>query len=58
MKAVVYHGPGHKAWEKGDVPTVRQGRILGHEAVGTIEEVVDVLARFPSTDARSAARKG
>jgi alcohol dehydrogenase len=24
---------------KGDVPTVTQGRILGHEAVGTVEEV-------------------
>ena len=71
MRAVVYHGPGHKAWEevpdpeiigdgdaivrvdatticgtdlhilKGHVPAVRQGRILGHEAVGTIEEVGD-----------------
>jgi alcohol dehydrogenase len=69
MRAVVYHGPGHKAWEevpdpeiigdgdaivrvdavticgtdlhilKGDVPAVRPGRILGHEAVGTIEDV-------------------
>ena len=69
MKAVVYHGPGNKAWEdvpepeiidptdavvrvdavticgtdlhilKGDVPTVTDGRILGHEAVGTIEQV-------------------
>jgi alcohol dehydrogenase len=69
MRAVVYHGPGRKAWEevpdpeiigdgdaivrvdavticgtdlhilKGDVPAVHQGRILGHEAVGTIEEV-------------------
>lgn len=69
MKALVYHGPGKKAWEdvpkpvilddtdaivrvdsvticgtdlhilKGDVPTVEPGRILGHEAVGTIEEV-------------------
>jgi alcohol dehydrogenase len=26
---------------KGDVPAVRDGRILGHEAVGTIEEVGD-----------------
>ena len=24
---------------KGDVPTVTEGRILGHEAVGTVEEV-------------------
>ena len=69
MKAVVYHGPGNKAWEevakptikedtdaivrvdavticgtdlhilKGDVPAVTDGRILGHEAVGTVEEV-------------------
>jgi alcohol dehydrogenase len=69
MKAMVYHGPGNKAWEevpkpvilddtdaivrvdsvticgtdlhilKGDVPAVTDGRILGHEAVGTIEEV-------------------
>src|SRR4249920_2151523 len=69
MKAVVYHGPGRKAWEdapdptvvddtdaivrvdavticgtdlhilKGDVPAVTDGRILGHEAVGTVEAV-------------------
>jgi alcohol dehydrogenase len=26
---------------KGDVPAVREGRILGHEAVGTIQEVGD-----------------
>ena len=69
MRAVVYHGPGQKAWQevpdpeiiddsdaivqvdtaticgtdlhilKGDVPAVTDGRILGHEAVGTVEEV-------------------
>jgi alcohol dehydrogenase len=69
MKALVYHGPGHKAWDdapkpaivsdtdaivrvdaaticgtdlhilKGDVPAVAEGRILGHEAVGTVEAV-------------------
>ena len=69
MKALVYHGPGNKAWEdvpeptiqdptdaivkvettticgtdlhilKGDVPAVTDGRILGHEAVGTITGV-------------------
>jgi alcohol dehydrogenase len=69
MHALVYHGPGRKAWEevpkptlqddtdaivrvdavticgtdlhilKGDVPAVTDGRILGHEAVGTVEEV-------------------
>jgi alcohol dehydrogenase len=69
MKALVYHGPGQKAWEdapdpmiqsdtdvivrvdavticgtdlhilKGDVPAVTDGRILGHEAVGTVEAI-------------------
>ncbi len=69
MKALVYHGPGSKAWEdvpdpgvrqptdaivridttticgtdlhilKGDVPAVTDGRILGHEGVGTVVEV-------------------
>ena len=69
MKALVYHGPGKKAWEdvadpmigadtdaivrvdavticgtdlhilKGDVPEVTDGRILGHEAVGTVEAI-------------------
>jgi alcohol dehydrogenase len=69
MRALVYHGPGQKAWEevakpviiddtdaivrvdatticgtdlhilKGDVPAVTDGRILGHEAVGTVETV-------------------
>ncbi len=69
MRALVYHGPGHKAWEevpkpgiiadtdavvrvdavticgtdlhilKGDVPAVTDGRILGHEAVGTVEAI-------------------
>ena len=69
MRALVYHGPGSKAWEevakpvvqadtdaivrvdsvticgtdlhilKGDVPAVTDGRILGHEAVGTVDEV-------------------
>lgn len=66
MKALVYHGPGNKAWEevakptlmadtdaivrvdatticgtdvhilKGDMPIVNNGRILGHEAIGTV----------------------
>jgi alcohol dehydrogenase len=69
MKALVYHGPGQRAWGevsdptiqeptdaivridstticgtdlhilKGDVPEVRAGTILGHEAVGTIVDV-------------------
>jgi alcohol dehydrogenase len=68
MQALVYHGPGEKAWEtvpdptieaatdvivkitssticgtdlhilKGDVPAVKPGTILGHEAVGIITE--------------------
>ncbi len=69
MYALVYHGPGQKAWEqvpdaalqadsdaivrvdavticgtdlhilKGDVPAVTPGRVLGHEAVGTVTQV-------------------
>jgi alcohol dehydrogenase len=69
MRAVVYHGPGHRSWDEvpdpeitddgdailrvdttticgtdlqivsGDVPAVRPGRVLGHEAVGTVEDV-------------------
>ena len=69
MKALVYDGPGQRAWRevpqptlqdatdaivrvdevticgtdlhilKGDVPAVTPGRVLGHEAVGTIQEV-------------------
>ena len=76
MRALVYHGPGQKAWEeaadpeilddgdvivrvdatticgtdlhilKGDVPAVRNGRILGHEAVGTVWEAGDGVRRF------------
>src|SRR4051794_41845531 len=68
MQALVYNGPGDKAWTtkpdpsivdatdaivqidssticgtdlhilKGDVPEVRPGTVLGHEAVGTIVE--------------------
>ncbi|KAE8765151.1 zinc-dependent alcohol dehydrogenase family protein [Georgenia thermotolerans] len=73
MKALVYHGPGEKAWEdvpdptiqaptdiivridttticgtdlhilKGDVAAVTDGRILGHEGVGTVTEVGDAV---------------
>ena len=80
MRALVYHGPGQKAWEeapdpeltddgdvivrvnavticgtdlhilKGDVPAVRNGRILGHEAVGTVEEAGDSVRRLCSGD--------
>lgn len=80
MKALVYHGPGQKAWEevpdprieapsdiivkidttticgsdlhilKGDVPAVTDGRILGHEGVGTIVEVGSGVAKFSIGD--------
>src|SRR3569833_857841 len=73
MKALVYHGPGEKAWEdvpdaavqeptdvavrvdttticgtdlhflQGDVAAVTDGRILGHEAVGTVTAVGDAV---------------
>ena len=76
MKAVVYHGPGLKAWEtvpdptiqsptdaivkidsaticgtdlhilKGDVPEMKPGTILGHEAVGTVVEVGASVTNF------------
>jgi alcohol dehydrogenase len=80
MKALVYHGPGLKAWEdvadpviidgtdaivrveatticgtdlhilKGDVPAVTDGRILGHEAVGTVVAVGDGTRRVKVGD--------
>src|SRR5580700_1936211 len=80
MRAVVYHGPGQKAWEEvpdpeitgdddvivrvdaaticgtdlhilnGDVPAVRTGRILGHEAVGTVVEVADGVQTLTEGD--------
>ncbi|MDT0214964.1 zinc-dependent alcohol dehydrogenase family protein [Rothia sp. ARF10] len=80
MKALVYHGPGQKAWEdvpdptitddtdavvrvdavticgtdlhilKGDVPAVTDGRILGHEAVGTVLEVGSAVTRVRPGD--------
>lgn len=80
MKALVYHGPGKKAWEdkpkptlkaptdaivkvtstticgtdlhilKGDVPAVTDGRILGHEGVGVIEEVGEGVSAFKKGD--------
>jgi alcohol dehydrogenase len=69
MKALVYHRPGQRAWEKkpspsirdagdaivrittsticgtdlhnlkGDLPSVTEGRILGHEGIGVVEQV-------------------
>ncbi len=80
MRALVYHGPGQRAWEEvpdpeiidegdvivrvdatticgtdlhilaGDVPEVRPGRILGHEAVGTVDEVGDDIHRLSPGD--------
>jgi alcohol dehydrogenase len=80
MKALVYHGPGSKAWEDvpdaavqdptdvvvridttticgtdlhilhGDVATVDAGRILGHEAVGTVTEVGPAVTGFAVGD--------
>ena len=76
MKALVYHGPGKRAWEdkprpaiqqpgdavvrittsticgtdlhilKGDVPSVTDGRILGHEGVGVVEHVGTGVSGF------------
>ena len=69
MKALVYHGPGKRAWEeklrptikdaadaivrittsticgtdlhilKGDLPAVADGRVLGYEGIGIVENV-------------------
>lgn len=80
MKALVYQGPGRKAWIdkdkpviekptdvivritrtticgtdlhilKGDVPTVAEGRTLGHEGVGVVEEVGSAVANFQPGD--------
>ncbi|MBC8035091.1 MAG: zinc-dependent alcohol dehydrogenase family protein [Chitinophagaceae bacterium] len=80
MNALVYHGPGKKAWEKkpkpsileptdalvkisktticgtdlhilkGDVPEVTEGRILGHEGVGIIEETGSAVTEFKKGD--------
>jgi alcohol dehydrogenase len=80
MRALVYHGPGQKAWEEvpdpeitdegdaivrvdatticgtdlhilaGDVPEVHAGTILGHEAVGTVDEVGDNVHRLSPGD--------
>jgi alcohol dehydrogenase len=76
MKALVYQGPGKRAWEtvpdpkiqtptdaivkidtaticgtdlhilKGDVPAVKPGTVLGHEAVGTIVETGSAVTSF------------
>jgi alcohol dehydrogenase len=80
MMALVYHGPGRRAWEKkpkpairrptdaivrmtasticgtdlhilkGDVPTVTDGRILGHEGVGIVEEIGGAVSAVRAGD--------
>ena len=80
MNALVYHGPGSKAWEevpdpvldadtdiivrvdttticgsdlhilKGDTPEVTEGRILGHEAVGTVSSVGNAVKTVSAGD--------
>ena len=35
---------------KGDVPSATEGRILGHEAVGTVEDVGAAVSRFKKGD--------
>jgi alcohol dehydrogenase len=76
MKALVYHGPGNRAWEdkprptiqnpgdaivrittsticgtdlhilKGDLPAVTDGRILGHEGIGVVEQIGTGVSEF------------
>jgi alcohol dehydrogenase len=76
MKALVYHGPGKRAWENkprptiqdqgdaivrittsticgtdlhilnGDLPAVTDGRILGHEGIGVVEQVGTGVSEF------------
>lgn len=80
MKALVYQGPGRKAWIdkdkpvieeptdvivritrtticgtdlhilKGDVPAVAEGRTLGHEGVGIVEDVGAAVSNFRPGD--------
>jgi len=80
VKALVYHGPGRRAWEdvpdpviidptdaivrvdavticgtdlhilKGDVPEVTPGRVLGHEAVGTVIAVGSAVRSVKEED--------
>ena len=80
MKALVYRGPGQRAWEekplpavqqpsdavvkilktticgtdlhilKGDVPSVKPGRILGHEGLGIVEQVGSAVSSFKAGD--------
>jgi len=80
MKALVYHGPGKKAWEekdqpqimrptdaivkiimtticgtdlhimKGDLPAVTDGRVIGHEGVGIVEETGTAVSNFKKGD--------
>jgi len=80
MRAMVYHGPGQRAFSevpdpeitddadvivrvdmtticgtdlhilRGDMPAVRDGRILGHEAVGTVEDAGNAVRTMGEGD--------
>jgi alcohol dehydrogenase len=80
MKALVYHGPGKRAWEdrprpviqdpgdaivrittsticgtdlhilKGDLPSVADGRMLGHEGVAVVEQAGTGVSEFHIED--------
>lgn len=80
MKALVFHGPGQKAWEdkpmpkihqptdavvkisttticgtdlhilRGHVPAVTDGRILGHEGIGIVEEIGGAVSNVQKGD--------
>jgi alcohol dehydrogenase len=80
VKALIFHGPGQRAWEsapdptieepgdivvkidtsticgtdlhilKGDVPEVKPGTILGHEAVGTVVETGSAVTTLVKGD--------
>src|SRR4051812_18837549 len=80
MKALVFGGPGQRAWEatadpgineptdgivkgdaatfcapdlhtlRGDVPAVTEGRVLGHEAVGTVVETGAAVSSLSEGD--------
>lgn len=48
MKALVYRGQGNRAWEEHDDPVILDPddaivRVLGHEAVGTVEGVAPAV---------------
>ena len=50
MKALVFHGPGKRAWEEKAKPAVTDGRILGHEGVGVVDDVGKGVSNFKKGD--------